>query len=456
MEADIPRPAFPSLLLLVLILLQVPLASAGVLEIELNKALDQSDRIASARQNLRAAQERLGVAEKSMVLSSSLAVTGSAVQSSTNDSSFNKADNANVTLSVKQPLYDGGVANAETRSTRLTIERARIALDQAEQGVLQESLSAYVNLVAARDRVSLEQANVNRLEEYLKATQVRVNVGEATPTDLAATRARLARARASLITAQSDLDTAVETYQSLMGTPPANLQLPDLPAGMPTTVIAAGDAALRSGLDQRLARNDEKQALVSLDKLTASVRPTLELELKGKSAESNIDTRDSDEVSANVTFSMPLFPNSAVKAAARAAVADHRASLFAERDNARQARLNAENAQRRFLAQNAVIEAHEAELEAAILFRNGIRSEVDFGLKTVLDVLDAEQDVVSAEVSLLLARRDRINAGFAVLASIGQLSSETLGLSGDALAPDEAEIDSPIKLKPLPTLVYPE
>lgn len=456
LEARIARRFIFRIALGLAVVFQPSLAVADILQIELNKALDRADSIASARQNLRAAMERIGVAQSTMVLSSNLTVSGSAVQSSTSDNDFRNADNANVTLSVKKPLYDGGVADAETQSVMLNIERARINLDQAEQKVLQDALSAYVNLVAARDRVSLEKANLSRLEEYLKATQVRLDVGEATPTDLAATRARLARARASLITAQSDHVNAVETYRSLMGVPPSRLGLPNLPVDMPVTVSAAGDAALETGLAHRLARIEEKQALASLGSLTAKVRPTLDLEVKGRSTESNIDLRDSDEVSANLTFTMPLFPNSSVQAAARAAVADHRATLFAERDSARSTRLDAENAQRLFLAQSAVIEAHQAELEAAVLFRDGTRTEADYGLKTILDVLDAEQDVVSAEVSLLLARRDRINAGFAVLASIGQLTAETLALSSDALAPDDTEIASPIELKPLPTLVYPE
>ena len=147
-------------------------------------------------------------------------MTGTA-ETSANEQDFTSSDGSNLALTVKKPIYDGGLADAETVAALLVVERARIGLAQAEQSVLQEALSAYVNLVAARDRVILEKANVNGLEEYLKATQVRLNVGEATPTDLAATRARLARAQASLITAESDLATAEETYRSLIGVPPS-------------------------------------------------------------------------------------------------------------------------------------------------------------------------------------------------------------------------------------------
>lgn len=437
------------------LLVSLPTA-ADVVQVELTKALDQSDAIKAARLDVRRALERIGVAGSSMDLTSNLSVTGSAVQSSTDDQDFTKADNAKVTLSVKQPLYDGGLANAETSAAMLNVTRARIGLAQAEQNVLRDALLAYINLVVARDRLALEEANVSRLEEYLKATQIRLEVGEATPTDLAATKARLARAQASHIAAEAELVTARESYESLMGTPPPQMALPELPMIMPATVAQAGDLAITHGLSHRLVMLDQEQALSDLDILTARVRPKLEIEVKGSSMETAVDLRDSDEVSASLTFSMPLFPNNAVRASSRAAVASHRSAIFAERDSLRVTRLNAENAQRRLMAQDSVIKAHEAELSSARLFRDGTRSEADFGLKTVLDVLDAEQDVVSAEVSLLLARRDRINAGVDVLAFIGMLNTEAFGIAGSALADDTSEIVSPIRLRPLPTLVYPE
>ena len=445
---------------LFLISLSVGFAGSAVasdmVSIELTKALERSDTIAAARQGLRASVERITVANKSLDLTTTLSVTGTAAQTSANEQDFTSSDSSNLSLTVKKPIYDGGLADAETSAALLVVERARIGLAQAEQAVLQESLSAYVNLVAARDRVVLEKANVNRLEKYLKATQVRLNVGEATPTDLAATRARLARAQASLITAESDLATAEETYQSLIGVPPVQIDLPQLPPRMPETIIAAGDAAEATSLSHRLVMIDQRDALASLEVLTSRVRPNINLEVTGKTMEADSDLRDSDEVSASLVLSMPIFVSTTVRAASRAAVADHRSAIFAERDSKRDVRLRAENAQRLFLSQNAVIKAFEAELESATLFRDGTRAEADFGLKTVLDVLDAEQDVVSAEVSLLLARRDSINAGYAVLAAIGLLNADTLGLSSGALAEDNSLIELPIRLKPLPTLVYPE
>ena len=103
-----------------------------------------------------------------------------------------------------------------------------------------------------------------------------------------------------------------------------------------------------------------------------------------------------------------------------------------------------------------MIDAYSAELEAAILLRDGTNSEVEFGLKTVLDLLDAEQDVVNARVNLLDANRSRVMAAYQLMASVGALSAETLGLAMTGPDPEALEISNPIILTPLPAIDYPE
>ena len=151
-------------------------------------------------------------------------------------------------------------------------------------------------------------------------------MGEATPTDLAATRARLARAQASLITAESDLATAEETYRSLIGVPPVQIGLPQLPPRMPETIIAAGDAAEATSLSHRLVMIDQRDALASLEVLTSKVRPIINFEVTGKTMEADSDLRDSDEVSASLVLSMPIL-SARLFVLLRSAVADHRSAV---------------------------------------------------------------------------------------------------------------------------------
>ena len=431
-------------------------ACAGEFERSLERAMENSRAISAARLSLRAALEELPLARQTMNMSTELSVSGASSETSTNDSDFTEANNSSLSVTLKKPLYDGGIADAELLVRQLAVERARTNLDLEEQAVLLDAIDAYVSLVVARDRVALEQANERRLQEYLKATELRINLGEATPTDLAATRAQLARAKASLITARTSLANAEETFKLKMDMPLGDLILPVIPADLPGTAGAAGDAALQNNHAHALVYLAERNERRLMDVLVANIRPKLDFSLTGKSTESNIETRVTDEVAANVTLSMPLFPNNTVRARARSRVATHRAAMLNLIDSVRNSRLAAENAYRNYDAASQVIDAYSAELEAAILLRDGTNSEVEFGLKTVLDLLDAEQDVVNARVNLLDANRSRVMAAYQLMASVGALSAETLGLAMTGPDPEALEISNPIILTPLPAIDYPE
>ena len=430
--------------------------AGDILQIELQKAVENSEALASARLGVIAAKEGLTTARSSMDLSATLSATGTASQQSTNNSDFKKNDSASLTLTVKKPVYDGGLADAKQDDAGLRLDIARTTLKKTEQSVILDSLSAYIVLAASRDQLILEKSNLARLEEHLKATELKLNLGESTPTELAGTRARLAQARASLIEAEASQANAEETYRTLIGTPPANLDMPALPLGLPASAAEAGQLAETHNLDHRLAFLAERVSRKSLDVLVSQIRPTVDFSLSGATVESATNAGDKDTLSAAVTFSMPLFPSASVRSSSRAAVADHRAEIFNLEDSRRQTVLTAENAWRDFASNSSIIDAREAELEAAILVRDGTRSEVSFGLKTFLDLLDAEQDVVNAELNLLISNRDQVLSAFELLASMGRLSSADLGLEGLEPVDNLPQISSPFALKPLPVVDYPD
>ena len=421
----------------------------------LRQALLQSKTIAAARLDLRSAIEDLPAARATMSTITELGAAASTTEQRVGPARrSNDSDTESVTLTLRQPLYDGGVARAQKTVAELAVERAEARLELDEQSVLLAAIDAYVGLVVARDRAELEKANASRLDEYLRATELRVELGEGTPTDLAATQAQRARARASRITAETRLVNAEETYRSLMGEPAAALALPAVPPGLPASADAAGEAALKGNHAHRLAYIAERAARRNLDVLVANVRPRVNASVTGRSTDSSDNGRDTEEVTASLTLSMPLFPNSAVRARARSGVASHQAALFSLRDSERSTRLAAQNAYRNFRASSQVIDAYAAELKGAALLRDGTAREVEFGLKTVLDLLDAEQGVVNAQVNLLDANRGSIVAAYALLAAVGGLSAPDLGLGVDVAAPDDGEIRQPVVLRPFPVLRY--
>jgi outer membrane protein len=83
----------------------------------------------------------------------------------------------------------------------------------------------------------------------------------------------------------------------------------------------------------------------------------------------------------------------------------------------------------------AQIESFRSEVSTAEIALDGVRQENDVGERTVLDVLDAEQELLDAQVSLVSARRDELAASFAMLRAMGRFTAEDLGLDVDLYDP---------------------
>ena len=429
--------------------------TTDVFTIELGKAIETADKIKAAREGYLSARENLVIARNGQEWSSTLSAGHKYAETSIDSGDFSESNNRDVSITVKRNLFDGGLTSAETTVAMLQLDLAEAQVKLAEENVLTAAIQAYTGVVTAKDQLRISQSNVARLEEHLRAAEIQVNVGESTPTQLAGTKARLARAKAGLIQAETALANAEAQYETLIGPKPEGITMPAMADQLPRSAMASGDLALQFSAGHLVARLTERITRKNMDVLVAQVKPTVDFSLVGKTVDNTLSTRDSEEVSASINFSMPLYPTSSVRAKSRGVVADHRQSLYNLDDNRRMTRLSAENAYRNFAASQAVIAAYEAELEAAIAVRNGTQQEVQFGEKTILDQLDAEQDVVSAQLNLLVARRDVINASYALKSAIGQLYADDLGLNGAASLADAPEITSPL-VGPYPRLIYPD
>jgi len=223
---------------------------------------------------------------------------------------------------------------------------------------------------------------------------------------------------------------------------------------LPLDMGSAGDQALDYKSSHRIAYLQERVARKSMDVLLAQIRPNLDLSVVGSTTDNTLAAFDKEIASATITFSVPLYPSSSVRAKSRGSVADHRQALYNLMENKRQTLLQAENAFRSYASNRAVISAYEAELDAADAVQKGTMQEVQYGEKTILDQLDAEQDVVAAQLNLLVARRDLVNASYRLKSAIGQLTAEGMNLEGLGKVENEV-IETPLK-GIIPKLDYPE
>jgi outer membrane protein TolC len=131
--------------------------------------------------------------------------------------------------------------------------------------------------------------------------------------------------------------------------------------------------------------------------------------------------------------SIPLYEAGAVRSRVRQAKHAANSRYLDIMDAKRQAREAAVRNWEDLMAARAQIDSREAQVKAARIAQEGVKQEAEFGARSVLDALDADQELLDAEVALVVARRDEVVARFALMAALGKLTPETLGFGNDAI-----------------------
>ena len=340
-----------------------------------------------------------------------------------------KSNLRSIQLNLSQPLFRGFRTQAVTARAeqRVVAERARLLSN--EQSVLFEAVTAYMNVVRERAVLEFNQSNVEVLRRQLEATEDRFRVGELTRTDVAQAQSRLQRAVAEQVNAQGDLTSAIADYVNVVGHPPGDLGFAELPTDTPTTEQEATDAARSDNPDVVAADFDERAARKDVDLVRGELYPTLSLNgtllhsLEKDGPNTEITT---ESITANL--SVPLYQSGSVYSRLRAAkqTSSQRLSLFmdAQREAVERATRAWENLQTAL----ANIEAFESEVRAQEIAHEGVQEEARVGARTVLDVLDAQQELLDSRVSLVRVQRDANVASYELFSAVGRLTAEDLSL----------------------------
>ncbi len=335
-----------------------------------------------------------------------------------------------VSLSLSQPLYTGGQVENATEAAETRITEQEVLLTATEQQLLLDALTAFMDVRRDGELVEVARNNVRVLTEQLRAARERFEVGEVTRTDVEQARARLAAARSRLAAEQGALEASREAYRQVVGEPAVELAppppLPDLPDSLDSAVAIAArqdPGILAARLEREATGSDVRSAMGAL-------LPQVSLQGVLESADSDIagDTRRLESATVGLFVTIPIWSGGQnysrvreAQAIAERASAAITAEMRAAVERAGVAWANLEVAR-------ASIEAGELEVRAAELAFEGITEEAKVGARTTIDVLDAEQDVLTARSQLVEARRNEYVAAYALLAAIGKLTVEHLGL----------------------------
>jgi outer membrane protein len=347
------------------------------------------------------------------------------------------------TADLSYPFFSGGAVKNSVRAAKTRVEADRATLRAVEGDVFTQAVAAYMNVIRDRSIVELNQNNVRVLETNLEATRDRFQIGDLTRTDVAQSEARLQLGRAQLATAQGQRTASEATYRQVIGMHPGQLQPPPPLPPLPSTpeeavrialannpdLVAVTRQAVAAGYDVRVARAGRLPTLSGVVSSTyVDALGHSQTDVFGDTIQ-NRGTRTTLGVQANV----PIFQGGLPAARTRRAQALE-GQLLQQVVGTERAVVQATRAA--FATYDAALKAIQAQtvaVQSNELALEGTRAEQSVGTRTVLDVLNAEQELLNSQVALVSAKRDAYVAGFQLLHAMGAAEARDLGLDGGPL-----------------------
>ena len=346
---------------------------------------------------------------------------------------------AGLTLTV--PVYSGGSVKNSVRAADTRVEAGQADLRATESSVFSQVVAAYMDVILNEALVGLATNNVNVLSVNLQATSDRFEIGDLTRTDVAQSESRLALAQSDLRVAQANLASARERYIQQVGLVPDNLQPPPPLPGIPATPEEAVNVALEDNPDLIGARERTKAAGYDIDVAGAGRLPKIEVFTSGSYSDPLGSAPGSPYgagtgASAGVRATIPLFQGGRPAAQERQAQARSAAAQETEIGTERSVIAQVRAAYSSLSAANSVIESSQKAVSASELSLEGVRAENTVGNRTILNILDAQQELLRAQVQLVTARRNAYVAGFSLLAAMGHAEARDLGLGDETMLYD--------------------
>ena len=340
------------------------------------------------------------------------------------------------TLTVTQNLYTGGKTEAQTRVADFNVLVQRSQLDVVEQATLHAAAVSYNDVVLAQAVLGLDINNEQVLARDLEATNDRFTVGEVTRTDVSQAEASLSAAKAAREAAANQLQITRAAYRTTVGETPGQLSDPGEAKGLPGTRDESLSTAQNQNPNVLVAVYTERSAIANVDVQFSGLLPQISLQGrldKATNQFSRIDDADSAQILA--ILSVPIYTGGLVESQVREAkqvVGQRRLQLEQAQ---RQAIQDATTAWESLQSARAQAVSFEDQIKANEVALEGTQQEAQAGLRTVLDILNAQQALLQSQVSLAQAHHDTITAGYDLLLAVGHLSARDRQLPVDYYDP---------------------
>lgn len=420
----------------------VGLSAAPAMADDLRDALviayKTNPNLQGARAQQRAIDENVVIERADGLPSASASANYAEVLKSTDLTGVSPDRQLSGSVSLAVPVYSGGAIRNSVRAAETRVEAGQADLRATESAVFSQVVATYMDVIQNEAIVGLNQKNVSVLQINLQATSDRFEIGDLTRTDVAQSQARLALARGDARSAEANLIGSRERYLQVVGKAPADLQPPPPLPGLPVTTDEAVGVALESNPDLIAARERSRAANIDIDVAGSTRMPRVEVFTSGSYNDSlgsglPRPTISTTGATAGIRATIPLFQGGRPAALERQAQSRAAATLENEIAIERDVIAQVRSAYASWRAANDVIVSTQTAVDAAALSLEGVRAENTVGNRTILNILDAEQELLRARVQLVVARRNAYVAGFTLLAAMGKAEARDLGLDGGIL-----------------------
>ncbi|MHA6318559.1 TolC family outer membrane protein [Altererythrobacter sp. CAU 1778] len=412
-------------------------ASADTLREALAAAYNTNPTLQAARAQQRAVDENVPI-EKAAGLPNANGTATHIEFLKSSDNSFSAPDRSlSAGLDLGVPIYSGGAVKNAVRAAQQRVDAGQADLRGTESAIFSQVVAAYMEVIRSEALVGLSRNQVDVLSVNFQATSDRFQIGDLTRTDVAQSEARLAIAQTDLRASESNLVAARERYIELVGNPPGDLEAPPPLPGLPDSADEAVAIAIENNPDLIAARERVDASEFDVRVAGASRLPRVSVfagsdysnyyGTLGGAAASEL-AQSETTASAGVQLSVPIFQGGRPAALRRQAQARSSVALEQEIAAERAVIADVRAAYSSWRSANAIIQSSLLAVDAAELGLEGVRAENTVGNRTILDILDAQRELLSTQVQLVTARRNAYVAGFSLLAAMGRAEARDLNL----------------------------
>lgn len=342
-------------------------------------------------------------------------------------------DTTSIAAKISQPLFNGFSTVNSVKSADQYVRAEQNNLYNVEQNVFLDAATAYLDVLRDTAIVKLQKNNEKLLKKRLDETLQRFNVGEVTRTDVSQARARHSQAKSDRIASEGTLQASKANYVRLIGSRPEELTEPEnIKTFLPKDYDEALNYALHKNFSIRQAKNILNSKGYDVYAATGELLPQVSADAAASHNKSDNSgyTGDvtTDDVELGVNLSIPLYQGGATRARIRQTKYQKWQAQEAVLEARRAVESTVSSAWEYMKANEAQIAAIKEQVKANAIALDGVQKEEALGNRTVLDVLDAYQELLNSNVNEVTARRDYYVSAMQLLVAMGKMTAKDLNL----------------------------